>query len=101
VDAGALSSTAAKAVFEEMFNSGESAAQIAARKGLTQVSQASDLDSFVEQALAQNHAAVVDYKAGKTQAVAFLVGQVMRLSRGRANPQVVTSLIKKKLDGTS
>ncbi|MBI4287298.1 MAG: Asp-tRNA(Asn)/Glu-tRNA(Gln) amidotransferase subunit GatB [Chloroflexi bacterium] len=101
VDAGALSSTAAKAVFEEMFNSGESAAQIAARKGLTQVSQASDLDSFVEQALAQNHAAVVDYKAGKTQAVAFLVGQVMRLSKGRANPQVVTSLIKKKLDGTS
>ncbi|MDO8637171.1 MAG: Asp-tRNA(Asn)/Glu-tRNA(Gln) amidotransferase GatCAB subunit B, partial [Dehalococcoidia bacterium] len=101
VENGSLSGSAAKTVFEEMFNTGEPANQIVAKKGLGQISQTSDIDNFVEQAISQNPAAVSDYQAGKSQAITFLVGQVMRLSKGRANPQVVNVLIKDKLDKIS
>jgi len=101
VENGSLSGSAAKTVFEEMFTTGEPANQIVAKKGLGQISQTSDIDNFVEQAISQNPAAVSDYQAGKSQAITFLVGQVMRLSKGRANPQVVNVLIKDKLDKIS
>jgi len=92
-----LSGTSAKEVFQEMFRTGQSAAQVVAQKGLTQISDSAEIDGIITQALASNAQAVADFKAGKAQALTFLVGQVMRASRGRANPQVVRELLQKRL----
>jgi len=97
VDEGQLSGPAAKKVFEEMFQTGRGAREIATEKGLTQMSDSSAVVEIVRQVLADNPQAVADFKAGKEQAVKFLVGQVMRASRGRANPQMVTEAIKEEL----
>ena len=96
VDRGALSGPAAKAVFEEMFHSGKDAAAVMREKGLEQVSEEERLVGTVRQVLAANPQAVADYKKGKAQAVSFLLGQVMRQSRG-ANPTVVRQLLEKEL----
>jgi len=92
-----LSGTSAKEVFQEMFNTGQSAAQVVAQKGLTQISDSTEIDGIITQVLASNAQAVADFKAGKAQALTFLTGQVMRASRGRANPQVVRELLQKRL----
>jgi len=92
-----LSGTSAKEVFQEMFNTGKSASQVVAQKGLTQISDSAEIDGIITQALASNAQAVADFKAGKAQALTFLLGQVMRASRGRANPQVVRELLQKRL----
>jgi aspartyl-tRNA(Asn)/glutamyl-tRNA(Gln) amidotransferase subunit B len=97
IDEGALSTTLAKRVFEDMFYSGKEAQQIIAEKGLTQISETPQLESIVEQVLVTNAQAVADFKKGKEQALSFLVGQVMRATRGRANPKLVNSLLKEKL----
>jgi len=94
-----LSGTSAKEVFQEMFRTGQSAAQVVAQKGLTQISDSAEIDGIITQALASNAQAVADFKAGKAQALTFLVGQVMRATRGRANPQVVRELLQKRLAG--
>ena len=80
-----------------MFNSGRSAGQIVKEKGLSQISDSSQLESVVEQVMAANPQAVADYQAGKGNAFSFLVGQVMKLTRGQANPSVVNQLLKSKL----
>jgi len=92
-----LSGTSAKEVFQEMFNTGKSASQVVAQKGLTQISDSTEIDGIITQALVSNAQAVADFKAGKAQALTFLLGQVMRASRGRANPQVVRELLQKRL----
>jgi aspartyl-tRNA(Asn)/glutamyl-tRNA(Gln) amidotransferase subunit B len=92
-----LSITLAKKVFEEMFHSGKRAPQIVAEQGLSQLSEASELEGIVEQVLATNAPAVADYKRGKKQALGFLTGQVMKSSGGRANPKLVNSLLRDKL----
>jgi aspartyl-tRNA(Asn)/glutamyl-tRNA(Gln) amidotransferase subunit B len=92
-----LSGTSAKEVFQEMFNIGKSASQVVAQKGLTQISDSAEIDGIITQVLASNTQAVADFKAGKAQALTFLTGQVMRASRGRANPQVVRELLQKRL----
>ena len=66
-------------------------------KGLAQISDADSVAPSVEQALADNPQAVQDYLGGKETAVRFLVGQVMRLTRGRANPGLVTTLLEERL----
>jgi len=58
----------------------------------------SQIEGFVNQVIQENQQSIVDYKAGKTKAFAFLVGQVMKLSRGKASPEKVNSLLRKKLD---
>jgi len=95
---GVVSSTSAKEVFEEMFKTGKSATDIINERGLTQISDAQELDEAVSQVIATNARAVADYKAGKEQALKFLVGQVMRTTKGRANPQLLNELIKKRLE---
>ncbi len=98
IDESTLSGPAAKTVFEEMFNSGKRAARIIAEKGLTQISDAQEVEEVISQVIAANAQAVEDFKKGKEKALTFLVGQVMRQTKGRANPSLVNRLLKEKLE---
>jgi aspartyl-tRNA(Asn)/glutamyl-tRNA(Gln) amidotransferase subunit B len=86
-----------KEVLNEMFKTGKSAKAIIEEKGLAQISDEGALDQAIDDAIKANPQAVADFKAGKTQSVRFLVGQVMKLTKGRANPNLVTDMINKKL----
>jgi aspartyl-tRNA(Asn)/glutamyl-tRNA(Gln) amidotransferase subunit B len=97
IDNGTLSGAAAKAVFEEVFNTGKRATEIIAERGLTQISDAQEIDGIVSRVIATNTQAVSDFKKGKEQALTFLVGQVMRETKGRANPSLVNKLLKESL----
>jgi len=98
ISQGVISGSSAKMVFEEMFNTGKSAADIVAQRGLSRISDTGQIEAEVISAIKNNQQAVADYKAGKTTAVKFLVGQVMKATRGRANPELVNDLLKKKLE---
>ncbi len=94
---GKISSAAAKTVLAEMFATGGDPCHIIEAKGLTQDSSEDTLSLAIEEAIKNNPGPVGDYKAGKMQAIQFLVGQVMKQSKGKANPKVVMELLKKKL----
>jgi len=96
---GAISGPASKQVFETMFNTGKSANIIVAESGLSQISSTSELENMAVKIIVDNPQAVTDYRAGKETALKFLVGQMMRVSKGRANPQIATELLKNKLEG--
>ena len=98
VDDGALSSTMAKTVFEKMFETGRSADDIARSEGLTQISDTDAVSAAVERAIADNPDPVRDYLGGKQQAMGFLVGQVMKATRGQANPRMASQLVREKLE---
>ena len=89
----------AKEVFEQVFNTGRPPADIVREKGLVQVADADSLGPIVEEAVASNDKAVQDYIGGRDTAVKFLVGQVMKLSRGQANPSLAEELLKQRLEG--
>jgi aspartyl-tRNA(Asn)/glutamyl-tRNA(Gln) amidotransferase subunit B len=97
VEAGAISGPAAKTVLEEMFKSGKQAQAIAEEQGLTQISDAGLLDGTVADVLDRNDQAVQDYLGGKETALKFLVGQVMKETRGRASPALVNEMLQEKL----
>ncbi len=97
VDNGTLSNTLAKTVLEEAFASGLKPGKIIAQEGLSQISDSSLVDAAVSQALAENPKAVADYQSGKETASRFLVGQVMKLTRGRAKPELVQKLVQAAL----
>jgi len=94
---GAINTATAKTVLEEMWQTGKSAEAIIAEKGLTQISDDSALQDMAARVIADNPAAVADYKAGKEQSLKFLVGQMMKLSKGRANPAAASDIILRKL----
>jgi len=96
---GTISNRAAKEVFEEMFASGRKAGEIVEEKGLKQVSDSSELEAVVDTVIAENQAQLEQYRAGKTKVLGFFVGQVMKATKGQANPQVVNELLRKKLGG--
>ena len=98
VDAGTISGSAAKTVFERMYESGESAEQVVRADGLAQIDDAEALAERVAVVVAANPQAVESYRAGKTRILGFLVGQVMRETRGKANPRLVNELVKRALD---
>ncbi|MFC2013205.1 Asp-tRNA(Asn)/Glu-tRNA(Gln) amidotransferase subunit GatB [Chloroflexota bacterium] len=98
VDKGSVSGTSAKMVFEEMFQTGKGAAEIIKQRGLGQISDTGQIETEVTAAIENNPQAAADYKAGKAPALKFLVGQVMRVTKGRANPELVSELLKKKLE---
>ena len=98
-DKGVLGGPAAKTVFEEMFNSGRSAGDIVAEKGLSQISSSEEIEKIVEEVISTNAPAVSDYASGKQQALAFLIGQVMKASKGRANPATAKEVLLHKLGG--
>ncbi len=99
VDNGKLSSKQAQEVFAEMFNSGKTPAKIVEERGLIQVSDTAALEGFCDQAIAANPGPAADFKAGKTAALNFLKGQVMKLSKGKANPALVGQILERKLAG--
>jgi len=94
---GVINIATAKLVLEEMFKSGRSPADIVQEKGLSQITDDHKIESEIAAVIANNPQAVTDYKAGKKQSLKFLVGQVMKATRGRASPQVVNELLSKKL----
>jgi aspartyl-tRNA(Asn)/glutamyl-tRNA(Gln) amidotransferase subunit B len=96
-DNGTISGKIAKTVFEEMFLSGKMPADIVREKGLVQITDEGEIGSIVEQVISENPQSVEDYKNGKEKAIGFLVGQVMKLSRGKANPELVNRLLKEKM----
>jgi aspartyl-tRNA(Asn)/glutamyl-tRNA(Gln) amidotransferase subunit B len=99
VDNGTISGPAAKAVFEEMFRSGKGASEIITEKKLSQISDVDEIREVVKQVMANNTGAVADYSSGKQQALTFIIGQVMKSTRGRANPSVVRDIIIQELGG--
>jgi aspartyl-tRNA(Asn)/glutamyl-tRNA(Gln) amidotransferase subunit B len=94
---GAISGKQGKAVLETAMGSGASPAAIIAREGVSQLSDAGELGRIVDEVLAANPRAVDDYRAGKANAIGFLVGQVMKQTKGRARPDVVNPLLLGKL----
>jgi len=97
VEAKTINMPTAKEVFELMFAQGGDAAAIVQAKGLAQVSDAGAIEKFVDEAIAANAKSVADYKGGKEAALKALIGQVMKLSKGKANPGLVNDLLKRKL----
>ncbi len=98
IDGGKVSGSAAKGVLEQMARTGESPEAIVEAKGLSQIGDAGALEGAVRQALADNPDAVKKYRSGKEGALGFLVGQVMRATRGQANPRVVNEMVRAALN---
>jgi len=97
VDSGKISTKIAQEVFAEMFSGGESPLKIVEKKGLLQVSDLGELENFCDQAIAANPGPAADFKAGKAAALNFLKGQVMKLSKGKANPALVGEILERQL----
>jgi aspartyl-tRNA(Asn)/glutamyl-tRNA(Gln) amidotransferase subunit B len=99
ISSESISGKMAKEVFADMVATGEPPGQIIRKKGLEQISDPSVLEPIVDSLLESNPANVEKYRSGKTNVFGFFVGQVMKQTRGQANPQIVNDLLKKKLDG--
>ena len=97
VESKTISAASGKQVLLEMFNTGKSPAAIVQEKGLAQVSDTGAIEKFCDEAIAANPAPVADYKAGKVAALNSLKGQVMKLSKGKANPALVGEILERKL----
>jgi aspartyl-tRNA(Asn)/glutamyl-tRNA(Gln) amidotransferase subunit B len=99
VEAGTVSITGAKQVLEEAFETGDDAGTIVERRGLAQVTDASALEVWVDEAIAENPGPLERFRAGKEEALNALVGSVMKKSRGSANPKLVNELLRARLSG--
>ncbi len=93
VESGSISNTAGKEVFKEIYENGGTPEEIVEKKGLFQISSAGELTELVKQVLKDNPKSIEDYRNGKAQAAGYLVGQVMKASKGKANPQIVRDLL--------
>lgn len=99
VEDGTISGRIAKDVFEVMFETGKDAAAIVEEKGLRQVSDTGAIETIIDEIIAANPNQLAQYRAGKDKLIGFFVGQVMKATKGQANPGVVNKLLKPKLDG--
>ncbi|PIP50901.1 Asp-tRNA(Asn)/Glu-tRNA(Gln) amidotransferase GatCAB subunit B, partial [Candidatus Berkelbacteria bacterium CG23_combo_of_CG06-09_8_20_14_all_41_73] len=99
VGEGIISKTMAKEVFAEMVRSGKKATDIIKEKGLEQVSESGELGSVIANVIRENPELVEKYHAGKTQVLGFFVGEVMKKTGGKANPQILNKLLKERLNG--
>ena len=97
IEEGKISNTAGKEVFKEMFLSNEKPTVIIEEKGLSQISCSDEIEKLVNEVLSNNPKSIEDFKAGKTQAIGYLMGQVMKASKGKANPPVAKQMIEDKL----
>lgn len=97
LEKGDINDKIAREVFEAMAESGKSARELIAEKGLSQVSDSSELEGAVRKVLNENPEEVAAYKGGKTKLMAFFMGKVMKATRGQANPKVVTELLEQML----
>ena len=98
IDEGAVSTSAGKQVFQQMFDTGEDPEAVIEKLGLVQVSDESQLARLCEEILAEHQDAVESYRKGNEKSLGFLVGQAMRKSRGRANPQLLNQMLKERLE---
>jgi aspartyl-tRNA(Asn)/glutamyl-tRNA(Gln) amidotransferase subunit B len=97
IDRGIISGKIAKNIFEEMFKTGQSAALLVQKSGSTQISNKEEIDDIIEKVVRDNYETVQDYISGKEKAIHFLVGQVMRYTKGRAQPDVVLSQLRDRI----
>jgi len=97
VEAKTISNSTAQQVFAEMFETGKSPSAIVQEKGLAQVSDSGAIEKFCDEVIAANPGPAADFKAGKAAALNFLKGQVMKLSKGKANPALAGEILEKKL----
>ncbi|MBP2630078.1 MAG: glutamyl-tRNA(Gln) amidotransferase, subunit [Firmicutes bacterium] len=98
ISKGTISSKIAKTVFEEMWKTGDAPEKIVKEKGLVQITDTKEIEGIVDSVIAANPKPVEDYKAGNAKSIGFLVGQIMKQSKGKANPAMVNDLLKAKLD---
>jgi aspartyl-tRNA(Asn)/glutamyl-tRNA(Gln) amidotransferase subunit B len=99
VEEGRINRNTGVEVFDEMFKTNKPASKIVEEKGLVQVADSGAIEAFVDQALAANAKAVEDYRGGKKASFGRLMGEAMKASGGKANPQVVKEILLKKLGG--
>ncbi len=99
VEKGTLSGKLGKEVFAKMFDSGKTAPEIIAAEGLRQISDAGELGRIIDEVLARSERQVQQYRAGKQGVIGYFVGQVMKATRGQANPKLVNQLLRAALDG--
>jgi aspartyl-tRNA(Asn)/glutamyl-tRNA(Gln) amidotransferase subunit B len=99
VEKGTISGKIAKVVMEDMYKSGKDPEQIIEEKGLVQISNTDEIEQIVKKVIEENPKPVEQYRLGKTGNFGFFVGQVMKQTRGRANPQAVNEILKKRLAG--
>ena len=97
-DAGTINSSVAKEVFEHIFHEDVDPEKYVEEKGLKTVNDEGALRETIERIVAANPQSVADYKGGKEKAMGFLVGQIMKASKGQANPTVINKLLTEKLD---
>jgi len=97
VGAGTVTENTAKKVLERVIDSGESPKAVVEKDGLGKVDAAGELSSVIDAVVSENPAAVADYRAGKMEAINFLLGQIMRKMRGRADVPTATDLLRRKL----
>jgi aspartyl-tRNA(Asn)/glutamyl-tRNA(Gln) amidotransferase subunit B len=97
IDKGTISGKIAKTVFEEMYKTGKDAESIVKEKGLVQISDAGEIEKIVDEVIAKHPKEVERFKTGEEKLLGFFVGHVMKLTKGKANPQMVNELLKKKL----
>ncbi len=99
IKAGTISGKIAKDVFEEMYQTGERPGKIVQEKGLTQILDRDEIERVIDKAMESSPKQVEEYRKGKERLFGFFVGEVMKQTRGKANPQLVNELLKKKLKG--
>lgn len=92
-----ISNNAGKKVLRQMFETGDGAKEIIERLGLVQMTDVSAIEKIVDEVLDENEQSIIDFKEGKDRALGFLVGQVMKKSRGKANPKIANEMLVKKL----
>ena len=97
IDKGTISGKIAKSVFDEMYTTGRDAEAIVQEKGLVQISDASEIEKVVDEIIARSPKEVARFKAGDEKLLGFFVGQAMKATKGKANPQMLNDLLKKKL----
>ncbi len=95
-----ISGRIAKDVLATMFETGRGPRQIVEEEGLEQISDSAELESLIEQVIADNPGPAEDFRGGKEKAIGFLIGQVMKATQGQANPQMVNQIMREKLGGT-
>lgn len=98
IESGKISGKMAKGVLADMFETGKTPDEIIAAQGLSQISDMAELEKIIDKVLGDNPASVADYRAGKEKAIGFLVGQVMKATKGAANPQAVNEILRTKLN---
>ena len=97
IEKGTISGKIAKTVFEEMWKSGKDAEAIVKEQGMVQISNEGEIIAIVDSVIAASPQSVADYKAGKEKALGFLVGQIMKQTKGRANPEIVNKLLRDRI----